>query len=522
VLRAQRIPGMFDAGRPLRSRSEQRQGYVLLVVLLVVVVLSLVAYQYQDAMSSELQASARAADAVQARANAISGIHYAAGVIADPNNANTVLANNSELFANQSVGDASGPRGGSRFSLINIVNTGSGTYERQYGMQDESAKINVNMLIQLDPQGNTLHDVLMKLPNMTEEIADAIVDWVDTDSSTRPAGCEAEYYSGLTPPYKCKNGPINSLEELLLVRGVTPDLLFGTDRNRNGVQDPSETELGEFGRGWSEYLTCYGREINIDSNGGPRINLNGTDAKALSEQLTSVLGQDLSDYIVYYRFTGTGEPAGLGLGVNKVEVSQADANLRGLVQARIDSGALLTRRLTSTLTVFNTQIPLSALPSEPGKPPNPARAVPCPVNTPEALKKVIGVLLDKCTASDDFEMVPRINLFTAPREVIACLPGLSPTDVDSILSNRPSTNTEQSSAWLVSSANLNPTVFKNIERYVTGRSGAYRVQSVGYFGKPGGATARVEAVIEMVQGRPRIVYFRDLTELGRGFDDLPR
>lgn len=504
-----------------RHRSSRR-GYVLFAVLLVVVVLSLVAYQYQDAMSSEYQAAMRASDAVQARANAVAGIHYAAGAIADPNNVGKDLSNDSAMFSNQTVGDTGGSRGGGRFSLINVISTGTGSYEKVYGVHDESGKININMLIQLDAQGNTLHDVLMKLPNMTEEIADAIVDWVDADSSARPAGCETDYYGGLNPPYKCKNGPINSLEELLLVRGVTPDLLFGTDRNRNGVQDPNEAELGEFSRGWSEYLTCYGREINVDSTGVQRINLNGTDAKTLSEQLTTALGQDLSDYIVYYRFAGNGEAAGTGIGANKIVVTQADADLRSLVQAKIDSGATLSRRLTSTLTVFGTQLPLAALPSQPGMPPNPARAVPCPINSPDALKSVLSVLLDKCTASDDYEMTPRINVFTAPREVIACLPGLTDTDIDAIVNGRPTTNTDQSSAWLVNAANMDPTKFKNIEKYVTGRSGAYRVHSVGYFGKTGGATARVEAVIEMVQGMPRIAYFRDLSDLGRGFDDLPR
>ena len=37
------------------------------------------------------------------------------------------------------------------------------------------------------------------------------------------------------PPYAPRNGPLGSIEELLLVRGVTPALLFGADLNRNGV-----------------------------------------------------------------------------------------------------------------------------------------------------------------------------------------------------------------------------------------------------------------------------------------------
>jgi len=52
---------------------------------------------------------------------------------------------------------------------------------------------------------------------------------------------------------------------------------------------------------------------------------------------------------------------------------------------------------------------------------------------------------------------------------------------------------------------------------VTARSQVYRVQSMGYFDK-GGPVARIEAVIDTNAGQPRIVYWRDISELGKGFD----
>ena len=60
---------------------------------------------------------------------------------------------------------------------------------------------------------------------------------------------------------------------------------------------------------------------------------------------------------------------------------------------------------------------------------------------------------------------------------------------------------------------------QSLEKYITGRSMVYRIHSIGYFGE-GGPTARVEAVVDMNQGAPRILYFRDLTDLDtpRGFD----
>src|SRR5690606_38691018 len=70
--------------------------------------------------------------------------------------------------------------------------------------------------------------MLLALPGMTEDVADAILDWLDADDEPRPLGAEFEdYYLNLQPAYKPANGPIDSIEQLLLVRGVTPQLLFG-------------------------------------------------------------------------------------------------------------------------------------------------------------------------------------------------------------------------------------------------------------------------------------------------------
>ena len=82
--------------------------------------------------------------------------------------------------------------------------------------------------------------LLMTLPGMTEPIADAILDWIDPDSDQRTLGAEQEYYSSLSPPYAPRNGPLGSIEELLLVRDVTPALLFGADLNRNGLIEANE------------------------------------------------------------------------------------------------------------------------------------------------------------------------------------------------------------------------------------------------------------------------------------------
>lgn len=58
-------------------------------------------------------------------------------------------------------------------------------------------------------------------------IINTILDWTDPDDNTRVQGAESEYYQSLEPPYYAKNGPIDDLSEMLLIKGITPELFFG-------------------------------------------------------------------------------------------------------------------------------------------------------------------------------------------------------------------------------------------------------------------------------------------------------
>ena len=60
-----------------------------------------------------------------------------------------------------------------------------------------------------------------------DTVADSILDWRDANREHRLNGAEEDYYRGLDPPYSAKDGPLDVLEELLLVRGVTPQIFGG-------------------------------------------------------------------------------------------------------------------------------------------------------------------------------------------------------------------------------------------------------------------------------------------------------
>lgn len=133
---------------------------------------------------------------------------------------------------------------------------------------DESSKLDIN---------TATKEQLLGLPDMVEEIADAIIDWRDSDDVPSGAGVESGYYESLTYGYMARNGPFKTLRELLLVKDVTEELFYGEDTNLNGrldynerdgqISPPFDDGDNELDVGWAAYLTCYTSGGNVsDSN----------------------------------------------------------------------------------------------------------------------------------------------------------------------------------------------------------------------------------------------------------------
>ena len=148
-----------------------------------------------------------------------------------------------------------------------------------------------------------------------------------------------------------------------------------------------------------------------------------------------------------------------------------------------------------------------------------------PLNDPDTLRQLLPLLLDKATTSPSLDLPARININTAPVTVLASLPGLTNREIlQTILDHRPvpwSNQTPdpvfQTTAWLITEANLPPILVQQLERYITAHSQTYRMQVVGYFDS-GPLSAREEAVMNTNGGRPRIIYRRDLSALQMGFN----
>ena len=108
-------------------------------------------------------------------------------------------------------------------------------------------------------------------------IIEAIIDWLDEDDEPLGfGGAESSYYQGLVTPYEPRNGPMEFIEELLLVKGITDELYFGTE----GIP------------GLASLVTPHGRDGKININ-----TANAFILGALSEQID----QDMVGGMVNFR-----------------------------------------------------------------------------------------------------------------------------------------------------------------------------------------------------------------------------
>jgi len=94
-------------------------------------------------------------------------------------------------------------------------------------MEDMQARFNLNSLVKDGKVNNLAFERFQRLLSALElpvELADAVVDWLDADDDVRMGGAEQVEYLSLQPPYRASNGLMASPSELLLVKGMRPEI----------------------------------------------------------------------------------------------------------------------------------------------------------------------------------------------------------------------------------------------------------------------------------------------------------
>jgi general secretion pathway protein K len=132
--------------------------------------------------------------------------------------------------------------------------------ECELRIMSEAGKININTVSEM-----TLRKIIGNLgleEDTRDIVVDSILDWINPGDFHRINGAKNDYYQSLKEPYNCKNGYLDSIEELLLVRGVTPELFYGRKGTKTGEEGAKTFDVG-----LKDIFSVYapGEQIDINS-----------------------------------------------------------------------------------------------------------------------------------------------------------------------------------------------------------------------------------------------------------------
>ncbi len=338
---------------------------------------------------------------------------------------------------------------------------------------DEAGKLNIN---------TATKEQLMALPYMEEYIADAIIDWRDSDDTPSGLGVEGGYYENLPFRYTIRNGPFRTIRELLLVKGVTEELFYGEDTNLNGELDynerdgdkspPPDDGDDELDRGWISFLTCYSYDRNVDADGNARVNINQADER----QLQQSLGIDGSvAKLIVDRRSSSQFTSIVDLVDDSNSTSGGTSQVAGGRAGQVAGGGAGQSGTLDMQTFYE--------------------------------------IADRITVDSQQQVPGKVNINTAPREVLVALLGGDDQAwqiAENIVAYRQGTvDGMQSIADLLESGLVSLDVFRRIAGSITTRSDVFTIRcfAAATRGSDTGLTLQAEAVIDRTSSPYKILYW---------------
>ncbi|MBN2053731.1 general secretion pathway protein GspK [bacterium] len=240
----------------------RQRGVALMMTIWVLVLLGIMAAQFAYSMRLEMEVARNYKDEVQLYYLSLAALELAVAEILSPYTATTLSANGEVIFVRDQSDlpggetdenyyyDMWGQLGGDSAEFINSISHFIGHRSQfklnngilSYTITDEDGKFNINSLVVRNNERADNIEIFRKLlvaigveDGMPADIiVDSLLDWLDDDDLHHGNGAEEDYYEqnyaeqGMTGPYTPKNGPLSTVEELLMVRGMTPEILFGS------------------------------------------------------------------------------------------------------------------------------------------------------------------------------------------------------------------------------------------------------------------------------------------------------
>ncbi len=424
-----------------RCAPRRRHGAVLIVALIIIAVLAGMVMVLGRSMRVEVQAAGNQTAAAQAQGAESAAEQYVLGILTtDVSDVQTFTEDQFQVH----VGDQGA---GGTFLIVRP------DYDDQslplYGLVEEGSKININTAGQ-----SLLYNLVQDDDTLT-----AVTSW------RTPNGVDS-YYNSLPSPYQCKAAPFESVEELLMVRGFTRQILYG-----DGTAPP------------------MGQRSNV---------LAGNNSTVGGSQVLSdtQLARGVYDLLTIWSDDPTTLPDGsqrYGLArINQISQLLAMAQDQATAQRIIAGYRRNPRALPTSIFDF-------------------ARA---------------GLSDTDLDLIADYALAPpnaaaRIEVNQAPPSVLYALVGLNgiqSTDIDNLLAARQQQEPQVGTIGWVSDS-IGVAAAGRLARYITNRSYFFSAD-IHAFSDDGRAFKRVRIVVDARTSTPEIVYRRDITDRPDQMDQL--
>jgi len=437
----------------LNFQHGSQRGSVLVIVLMICIGLISIALYFANSMTMELRAADNRASGLAAD-QAIEGAARYLTTVLSYYGTNGITPTLDQYAAEAvPVGNSLKPEENAHFWLIGRDLGGVVVTDPHFAIRDEASKLNLN--------AEWLNADLFatNIPDITVDCAEAIIDW----RSTNATGIASLNYAQMG--YLPKHSEFETVGEMRLLYGITPEMLEGDDLNRNGVLDANEADLngnGQADPGLLEYFTTFSREPNTLNDGSSLTNVNSRTN--LQVVLESHLGSSRASEIVQRIFNSQGGNNGLP-----------------------------TTQFTNLLQFFlacNSQAQMTS--------------------------DEFSQIYHDITATTNSFTIGRVNVNTASAAVLACLPGMNMDLAQQLVTYRVNNAVDLNSfAWIVDALGAGSPALQALAGgdFITGKAYQFTVD-VAALGPFGRGYRRVRFIFDTSEGTPKIIYRQDLSRLG--------
>jgi len=502
---------------PTTRPSALRKGILLPIAAVIAVLWTLSAYQFSEQLLCHFSLAFRTRNEIAARTCMASATTWLAAFSESSAWSSSNTLNNPELFSNVSEGTEQAPM---TYCIVSAsLKAGPGADQAfRFGLEDESSKLDINWLA-LDAKDG--RGPLMHLPGMTVALADSLLDWIDADDTPREFGAERNYYFSKGDVVLPPNAEIQDLSELVNVRGFTRELIFGTQPNADfSAADRERLQGSRFdltssrkSSGWARFLTTYaGEAAALESE---KIIVNSPKLPKLYDELKKQVGEDGARFIVAVRLAGILErPVGMQKKRQEKSVqSRLEDQLRGKaavpgssrgnsVVAGLDLSRAPQFEITSLFDLIGTNVRIVIEGKD--------EVLTSPWGATGNGVEAALTLLNKAIDTRPTKVLRgRLNVNTAPRELLKGLPELTESKLNKLLETRDrqfrraSTN-GPACLWLITENVFSIDEIRRLAPYLTDRGNVF-TGTVCAFAPQQGAVYRRKVTIDGTVSPPLVI-----------------